>query len=138
LNIIDELISGFYGAFDNRASRAVDLSALKSVFIPEAIITFVGEAGVVAMTVDAFIEPRAKMLTDGTLRDFHEWETSESTLNLRDIAVRHSKYQKNGIYLGRPYHGSGQKLIQLVRSKNAWKISAVAWEDESSFKASAS
>lgn len=82
------------------------------------------------MTVETFIAPRGRMLDDGTLTDFHEWETGASTRVLCDIACRHSTYMKSGRHHGAPYAGSGAKLIQMVRDKQGWRIAAIAWEDD--------
>ena len=70
------------------------------------------------------------MLTDGTLTDFHEWETGASTQVLRGSASRHSTYAKSGFQNGAPYAGSGAKFIQLVRKQQGWRIAAIAWEDD--------
>jgi len=95
----------------------------------KAVIVRANAAEVETMNVDAFIVPRERMLSDGSLIDFHEWETSATTQVLRGIACRHST-AKSGIFSGEPYDGSGAKLIQLVRTQNAWRIAAIAWQDD--------
>lgn len=127
---IDALIAAFYGAFDNRDGRAIPVDALRDMFLPDAIVTRTTAAGPDTMTVEDFIAPRARMLSDGTLTDFHEWETGARTLVLRDIASRHSTYEKRGAYQGAPYEGGGAKLIQLVRTQRGWRIASIAWEDD--------
>ncbi|WP_205956273.1 hypothetical protein [Pseudoxanthomonas winnipegensis] len=127
---IDALIAAFYGAFDNRGGRAIPVEALRDMFVPEAIVTRAAGSGTDTMTVDSFIAPRARMLSDGTLTDFHEWETHARTQVLRDIACRHSTYEKRGLYQGAPYDGGGAKLFQLVRTLRGWRIASIAWEDD--------
>ncbi len=127
---IDALIAAFYGAFDNRGGRATPVEALRDMFLPEAIVTRVAGSGTDTMTVDSFIAPRARMLSDGTLTDFHEWETHAHTQVLRDIACRHSTYEKRGLHQGAPYDGGGAKLFQLVRTLRGWRIASIAWEDD--------
>lgn len=126
---IDALVAAFYAAFDNRGGRRIDTDRLIDVFLPEATIVRASTTGVEAMTVETFIAPRARMLDDGTLTDFHEWETDASTQVLRDIASRYSTYAKSGWRSGAPYAGSGAKFIQLVRKQQGWRIAAIAWED---------
>ncbi len=106
------------------------MDRLRSLFLPGAAIVRTGATGVEMMTVETFIAPRDRMLADGTLTDFHEWETGASTQVLRDIACRHSTYMKSGKHHGAPYAGSGAKLIQMVRDKQGWRIAAIAWEDD--------
>ncbi|WP_440975291.1 hypothetical protein [Pseudoxanthomonas winnipegensis] len=127
---IDALLAAFYGAFDNRGGRAIPAEALRDMFLPEAIVTRAAGSGTDTMTVDSFIAPRARMLSDGTLTDFHEWETHARTQVLRDIACRHSTYEKRGLYQGAPYDGGGAKLFQLVRTLRGWRIASIAWEDD--------
>lgn len=127
---IDALVADFYAAFDNRGGRNSAADRLIDMFLPEAIIVRAGATGVETMTVETFIAPRARMLADGTLTDFHEWETDASTQVRHGIASRHSTYAKSGRRGGAPYAGSGAKFIQLVRKQQAWRIAAIAWEDD--------
>lgn len=127
---IDALIAAFYGAFDNRDGRAIPVEALRDLFLPGAIVTRAAGSGPDTMTLDRFIAPRARMLSDGTLTDFHEWETRARTQVLRDIACRHSTYEKRGRYQGARYDGGGAKLFQLVRTLGGWRIASIAWEDD--------
>lgn len=127
---IDALVANFYAVFDNRGGRTVSMDRLRGMFLPEAVIVRKAAGGVETMMVETFIAPRARMLADGSLTDFHEWETSASLWVLRDIACRHSTYAKSGRHHGEPYAGSGAKFIQLVRDKQGWRIAAIAWQDD--------
>jgi hypothetical protein len=84
----------------------------------------------VLMDVDAFIEPRRRLLGNGTLVDFHETELSSRTDVFGDIAQRLSTYAKSGVQDGHPISGRGTKTMQLLRTSTGWRISAVAWDDE--------
>jgi len=127
---IDEVISAFYSAFDNRGGRRLTPETLRALFIPEARITRVSAAAVESWSVDEFITPRAAMLSDGTLTEFHEREIDAWTTALDHIASRHSFYEKSGTMRGQPYAGRGRKFIQLCRVDDAWRITAMLWEDE--------
>ncbi|MFC9238255.1 DUF4440 domain-containing protein [Streptomyces decoyicus] len=81
-------------------------------------------------TVDEFIEPRQRLLTDGRLVEFSEWETSERTEIAGDIASRFSEYRKSGTLDGEPFEGGGTKTIQFVRTSEGWRIAALAWYDQ--------
>jgi len=125
---IDEVIAAFYSAFDNRSGLA-QTDRLSELFIPEARVVRVSSGAVESWSVDEFIRPRALMLSDGTLANFHEWETTSQTVVLGDIASRESHYQKTGTMHGRPYSGVGRKFIQLCRLDGRWRITAVLWQD---------
>jgi hypothetical protein len=127
---IEALITSFYGIFDNRDGRAVPVDALREMFLPGAIITRASPTGVETMSVESFIAPRARILSDGTLAEFHEWETDGTTVLLRDVASRRSIYAKTGRYEGAPYGGGGAKLIQLARTTDGWRIASILWEDD--------
>ncbi len=43
------------------------------MFLPEAVIVRANAAEVETMNVDTFIVPRERMLSDGSLINFHEW-----------------------------------------------------------------
>jgi hypothetical protein len=118
--VIDELIAAFYAAFDNREGRVPDGAALVALFAPEARVTHVGET-VSTWTPEEFVAPRIRILTDGTLTDFHEWETSSRTDVFGDIATRWSTYEKPG--------GGGTKLFQLRREGERWLIGSLLWQD---------
>ncbi len=80
--------------------------------------------------VDAFVAPRAAMLGDGTLSEFHEWETEGQTQIWDSIASRASRYAKAGRLNGADYRGGGRKFIQFHRRDGRWRISSVLWEDD--------
>ncbi|MFJ9023904.1 DUF4440 domain-containing protein [Streptomyces sp. NPDC102259] len=81
-------------------------------------------------TVEEFIEPRRRLLNDGRLVEFSEWETSERTDIAGDIASRFGEYRKSGILDGEPFEGGGTKTIQFVRASEGWRIAALAWYDQ--------
>lgn len=80
--------------------------------------------------LDTFIEPRKKMLTDGTLQQFTEFETEEETVVTGTIACRHSKYRKKGWLNGNYFEGCGHKFFHFMKGPEGWKIVHVIWEDE--------
>jgi hypothetical protein len=126
---IEALASAFYAAFDNRGSRVPAADDLRALFSETATITRVTEADVASWNPEAFIAPRIAMLTDGTLTEFHEWETDSRTVVLGNIASRWSTYEKAGKLNAAEYRGGGEKFIQLHRTSGRWLISSILWED---------
>ncbi|MGW2637138.1 DUF4440 domain-containing protein [Streptomyces sp. NPDC001348] len=126
---IDLVTADFFAAFDNRGGRAADVARIRRLMLPTSVIVRTGPEFAV-YTVDEFIEPRRRLLADGRLVEFHEWETSEETRIAGDIASRFSTYRKSGRLDGAAFSGDGNKTLQFVRTSAGWRISAVAWHDQ--------
>ena len=126
---IDTLIARFYAAFDNREGKKINIPDLRDMFLPEARITRVATGKAETWSVEEFITPRAAMLADGTLVDFHEWEIEASTTIFNNIAERHSRYRKSGQLRGEPYSGEGRKFILLCHIEGRCRIVSILWED---------
>lgn len=127
---LDRLMHAFLGAFTNTGGGKPNLDVIREVFIPQGtIIANIGDEPLVH-DLDSFIEPREKMLTDGTLTEFSEWEVAERTEVFGSIAHRFSEYRKSGIRDGERFEGFGRKTTQFVRTATGWRMSSLAWEDE--------
>jgi len=126
---ITRLIERFYAAFDNRERRTIDMAALREMFLPEARVMRVAAGQTDSWSVDEFIAPRAAILTDGTLVNFHEWEIEGATTIFANIAEHRSQYRKSGEQRGEPYAGEGRKFILLCHVDGRWRIVSVLWED---------
>ena len=74
--------------------------------------------------------PEKKILTDGTLKEFEEYEMAEETKIVGNLAQRFSHFQKKGFLNGNYFESKGYKLFQNVKTSEGWRISAVSWEDE--------
>ncbi|MEV0318063.1 DUF4440 domain-containing protein [Streptomyces sp. NPDC050658] len=126
---IDTLTAEFFGAFDNRGGRAADVARLRRLMLPGAVIVVTGP-DFRAYTVEEFIEPRERLLKDGRLVEFSEWETSERTEIEGDIASRFGTYAKSGVLDGAAFEGGGSKTFQFVRTPEGWRIAAFSWHDK--------
>ncbi|MEV6008722.1 DUF4440 domain-containing protein [Streptomyces sp. NPDC051976] len=127
---IDAVTAEFFGAFDNRGGKPADVARIRRLVLPGGVIVKTGPQFEV-YTVEQFIEPRSRLLADGRLVEFSEWETSEQTEITGDIASRVGGYRKSGILDGRPFEGVGTKTIQFVRTPaDGWRIAALAWYDQ--------
>ncbi len=126
---IDRLTNQFFNLFTNVGRRVPDLSRINTLFIPEGIIIKNVGGNTEIFSLSSFITPRQRILTDGTLVDFQEQELAERTDIAGSIAQRFCTYKKSGKLNGNSFENQGVKTIQFVRINNAWKISAVAWDD---------
>lgn len=127
---IDALVRDFFELFTNTAGRTPNLRAIFELCIPQAIVSKCISPAPEVMSLEAFIAPRAMILTDGTLTDFREHETAHRTSVLGNIAQRVSTYAKSGVLRGVPFAERGVKVFQFVRTGAGWRIAAVAWDDE--------
>ena len=107
-----------------------DVDSLACLFIPAGVILKAVGQDPEVYSVRSFIEPRARLLTNGTLTDFREEETAARTDIVGNIAQRVSVYRKSGLMSGERFEERGAKVIQFVRTTGGWRISAVAWDDE--------
>lgn len=126
---IAAVIARFFAAFDSARDTAEAMADLRSLFVPGAIVLRACGFEPEAMTVEEFIEPRARLLADGTLTDFSERATTGRIDVFGDIAAWFGGYDKSGRHAGGPYAGDGMKSAQLVRTRDGWRLSAVAWDD---------
>lgn len=127
---IDRVCKLFFKAFCNKGKQRPQLLALKGLFIKTAVIIKNSGSSPEIFDVNGFIKPRKKILTDGTLTDFEEFELSERTDIFGRIAQRFCVYQKKGRQNGNSFEAKGVKTIQFVKTKKGWLISSLAWDDE--------
>ena len=126
---LDRLMRTFLAAFTNTGGRRPEVEAVREVFIPEGMIIANVGAEPVIYDLDGFIAPRQKMLNDGTLTEFSEWEVDERTEIAGSVAHRFSEYAKSGVRDGEPFKGTGYKTTQFIRTPTGWRMSSMAWYD---------
>jgi hypothetical protein len=127
---IDNLVKTFFEVFTTTGQQQPDWTIIDKVCIPEAIIIKINAAEEVIYNLTSFVEPRRKILTDGTLKSFQEVEIESETKIIGSMAQRFSRYQKSG-YLNDTYFKEyGNKFFQFIKTKEGWKINSLIWEDE--------
>jgi len=126
---LDRLTHDFLAAFTNTGGSLPKVDLIREVFIPEGRIISNVDARPVIYDLEAFIAPREKMLTDGTLTEFREWEVAERTEIFGSIAQRFVEYRKSGFLDGEWFEGSGRKTIQFVATPDGWRMASMVWDD---------
>ncbi|GAA1536112.1 hypothetical protein GCM10009678_18150 [Actinomadura kijaniata] len=126
---LDRMMRTLFGAFGNTGGSRPNLDVIREVFIPEGLIIKNVGGKTEIYDLDTFIAPREKMLTDGTLTEFSEWEVSERTEIFGSIAHRFSEYGKSGYLDGEWFEGAGRQTTQFIRTATGWKMCAAAWDD---------
>jgi RimJ/RimL family protein N-acetyltransferase len=127
--IINQLTKSFFNIFTNSNKQQPDWSKIHTMCLPETIIIKKSRNNEEVYSLNTFIEPRKKILSDGTLTEFEEYEIFEETRITGNIAQRFSKFQKNGYFNKTYFKEKGDKLFQYVKTSNGWKINSVIWED---------
>jgi hypothetical protein len=82
-------------------------------------------------TVAEFVEPRRALVASGGLTSFEEVETGAVTEVFGKVAHRFSAYEKRGVREGAPFGARGMIATQFVRTPAGWRITSMAWDDES-------
>ncbi len=127
---IDQLTKSFFSIFTNSNNQKPDWSLIHSLCLHETTIIKKSTNKEEVYNLNTFVEPRKKILSDGTLTEFEEYEIVEETRILENIAQRYSHFQKHGYFNETYFEEKGNKLFQYVKTTNGWKISSVIWEDQ--------
>jgi hypothetical protein len=128
--LIDQLTQSFFNVFRNINQQQPSWNNIYSLCLPETIIINKSSNKEEVYNLGTFIEPRKKILSDGTLTEFEEYEISEETRIIGSIAQRFSRFQKKGYLEGTYFKANGNKLFQYVKTNDDWKINSVIWEDD--------
>jgi hypothetical protein len=126
---ISNVVDSFFQVFVNKNGRTPDWDLLSRLCIPEVLFIAKG-ATYQAYNFNAFVEPRQKILTDGTLTDFEEHEIAGETEIKRTIAQRSTTYSKSGKLNGKYFEQTGCKLFQFLKAEQGWRVSSAIWEDD--------
>lgn len=127
--LIGKCVDDFYSVFSNAICQP-EFEKIYEICSPSASIIKKSAEGAEIYDLKSFIDPRKKILTDGTLTEFSEWEAGEETRIAGSIAQRYSTYRKKGLLHGKYFEASGHKMFQLIKENSVWKIVHVIWEDE--------
>ncbi len=127
--LINQLVNIFFNVFNN-CDQKPSWETLRNCCIAETVI--VKKTGLTesVYNMDSFIEPREKILNDGTITGFKENEVAEETKIIGNIAQRCSRYQKEGYFNGHYFKEYGNKFFQFIKTNSGWKINAMTWEDD--------
>ncbi|MEP7255080.1 MAG: GNAT family N-acetyltransferase [Ferruginibacter sp.] len=127
---ISEITKTFFAVFTNKNKKQPGFDELNRICIPEVMLIRKENEDVSVYNLTTFIEPRKKILFDGTLSEFEENETYQETKVINNIAQRYSEYEKSGILDNKAFKQEGYKFLQFIKNGNQWKISSVIWEDK--------
>lgn len=128
---INLLTEEFFSLFTTKEGTLLSLNKIHDLCLAETVIVKNVKGLTEVYDLPAFIEPREILLNSGVLTGFSEHEISDQTSIFGHIAQRMSVYQKSGQHEGEPFETRGMKIFQFVLTRDGWRISAMAWDDES-------
>ena len=129
---INQITKDFFNLFTNTKQRKLELEKINDICFPETIIIKKDKDKQEIFNIETFISPRKKILSDGTITEFEEYEIIGETKIVNNLAQRFSKYQKKGYFNGEYFEGNGTKFFQYTKTTTGWKINSVIWEDGNS------
>ncbi|GAB3598033.1 hypothetical protein GCM10027446_27300 [Angustibacter peucedani] len=124
---VADVVRTFFAGFTSGPDLDARLDGLRDLFVPGAVVV---PPGGVVQDVASFVEPRRALLGGGSITRFREWEVRGRTDLLGDVAQHVCGYAKEWVQDGEHRTGRGTKSLQLVRTPDGWRISALAWDDE--------
>lgn len=131
MNELQALLAQFFKAVSFETGQRPNYDHIYSLFIERGLLIKNLAARPEISTVAEFIAPREAMVRSGALTQFHEAELSEITEVFGNVAHRFSAYTKSGTMNETPFEARGVITTQFIRTKQGWKISSMAWDDES-------
>jgi hypothetical protein len=126
---IDDLARQFFDLFTNTDGKIPNVQKIKELFISNGTLINNTTDEPSIYNLESFIEPREAILTNGTLTDFVERETSHTTNIYGNIAQRSCTYKKSGELNGQAFSGEGRKLMQFIKVGERWFLTSVIWSD---------
>ena len=127
---INQITNTFFNLFTNTKQRKIQLEKIFDICLNEAIFIKKGNGKEEIFNIDSFISLRKKILTDGSLTEFEEYQVSEDTKIVGNLAQRFSKYRKKGYLNGNYFEEKGNKFFQYVKTVKGWKINSIIYEYE--------
>ncbi|MBK6914957.1 MAG: GNAT family N-acetyltransferase [Ignavibacteriales bacterium] len=119
--LINQVTHNFFNLFTNASQQKPILEKIQNICLPETIIIKKSKDKEDILNINAFIEPRKKILSDGTLTEFEEYEIFEETRVVANIAQRFSKYQKKGYLNGNYFEEKAINYFSISRQTKVGK-----------------
>lgn len=127
---LDRLTNEFFRAVSFETSGSSAYEVVHSLFVESGLLIKNSGSVPEISTVQQFIAPHQTMVLSGDLTQFNEHEISEATAIFGNIAHRFSVHAKSGTMKNVEFAAKGMISTQFILTPSAWKMSAMAWDDE--------
>lgn len=133
METLEATLDALYASITFNKGEQPRLNLLKELFIPEGLLINNNNPDTpVVMSVTAFCSVVEGAIASGNLHEFHEKEVARIIEEFGNIAHVFSTYEARFDARATEPFGIGINTIQLIRTKGVWKVSSMAWNDQTS------
>ena len=130
LKQIDATTKELYACICFQTGGYPDVDKLNDLIIPDGQMINNNGDEPLAMSVDDFIGIYKDKLESGVIKSFYEGEIFSKTELFGKVAHRFSTYEKKYDLEEKEPFSLGINSIQFVKVSNKWKISSIAWNEQ--------
>jgi len=128
---IDYVTEDFYESLSFMDGEMPDLETVKELFYADGLLINNTFGKPKKFTVQSFTEDLDEQIEDGRLTQFMQRELYSKTEIFGKIAQRISVYEYSLSYHETNNRVKGINYIQFILTDDAWRITSMAWNDES-------
>jgi hypothetical protein len=128
---IDYVTEDFYESLSFMDGELPDLDTVRDLFYADGLLINNSFGKPVSFTVESFIESLQVQMEEGNLLQFMQRELYSKTEIFGRVAQRVSVYEYSFSYYETDNLPRGINYIQFVQEDDNWRISSMAWNDES-------
>lgn len=128
---IDFITEDFYESLSFMDGELPDLETVRSLFHGEGLLVNNSTNEPLSYTAESFTKEIEEQIEDGWLLQFMQREVYSKTEIFGRIAQRMSVYEYSYSYLEKEDLQKGVNYIQFIQDGDEWRITAMAWNDES-------
>jgi hypothetical protein len=128
---IDYVTEDFYESLSFMDGELPDLETVKELFYADGLLVNNSFAVPVRFTAESFIKSIEDQIETGKLLQFMQRELYSNTEIFGKVAQRISVYEYSFSYYETENLLRGINYIQFVQDDDNWRITSMAWNDES-------
>jgi hypothetical protein len=128
---IDYVTEDFYESLSFMDGEMPDLETVQSLFYDEGLLVNNSAGKPIKFTAESFVEDLETKIDSGQLLQFMQRELYSKTEIFGRVAQRVSVYEYSFVYYEIENLPRGVNYIQFVQDDDLWRITSMAWCDES-------
>jgi len=128
---IDFITEDFYESLSFMDGELPDLETVRSLFYGDGLLINNSSGQAVKYTAESFIKEIEEQIEDGWLLQFMQRELYSKTEIFGRVAQRTSVYEYSYSYYETDNLPKGINYIQFIQDGDNWRITSMAWNDES-------
>jgi len=128
---IDYVTEDFYESLSFMDGEMPDLDTVRELFYEDAMLYNMSFGKPVTYSVESFIRALEDQIEEGQLTQFMQRELYSKTEIFGRVAQRTSVYEYSLVYHEIDNLPRGINYIQFILVDDIWRITSMAWNDES-------